>query len=160
MVVTQNLTNLSARKLTGSPYLTYIISAVPKRINFTSRILHTKLPGFFNASYRNSVPYNDSRMFKTNGAPAGSLMLTYIDLWREIGSKADNELTDNEWIFIFEDDVDLVPLHILKSFYNHIYTQLNFSDTSYPITGRTDRSKASSDGIVRINASHLLLRFY
>lgn len=136
MSVANHSSPIRSRKHNGPPYSTYILSAVAKRINFTSRILNTRLPGFFNITYRNCVPYNDSRIFKTSGIAAGSLMLTYIDLWKEIGSKPAEELDENEWVFIFEDDVDLVPLHILKDFYNKIYTTLNFSNVSYPIAGK------------------------
>lgn len=116
-------------------YLTYIISAVPQRLNFTSTVLNTRLPGFFNTHYKLSVPHNDSRIFYKAGIHAASLMLTYIDLWREIGSKPDTELSQNDWVFVFEDDVDIVPIGILKAFYSKVYLHLNGSATSTVLAG-------------------------
>lgn len=121
--------------LKNGSYLTYIMFAVPNRFNFTKSVLDTRLPGFFNATHRQCVLYNDSRMYKHAGLGAASLMLSYIDLWREIGSKSDTELADNDWIFLFEDDVDIIPLSILKSFYPKLYLKWSKTGQSKSLGG-------------------------
>lgn len=119
----------------NSSYLAYIMSAIPHRLNFTKSVLEARLPGFFNITHRKCVPLNDSRVYKNAGEGAGALMISYIDLWREIGSKPDEELADNDWIFLFEDDVDIIPLDILRKFYSKVYLKWNRHGQSKSLAG-------------------------
>lgn len=122
----------------NTPYLTFIISAVPARRNFTMTTLNTRLPGFFHAKHWKTVSKTDPRIFQSGGIHAASLMLTYLDLWKDISLKAESELADDDWVFLFEDDVDIVPLGILEAFYNEIYTQWNKTNPSKALAGRID----------------------
>ena len=123
------------RQPKNGSYLTYIMFALSNRLNFTKSVLDTRLPGFFNATHRRCVPHNDSRMYRNGGVGAGALMLSYIDLWREIGAKPDSELADDDWVFLFEDDVDIIPLEILKSFYPKLFVQWSRTGQSQSLAG-------------------------
>ena len=119
----------------NASFLTYIMFSVANRFNFTKSIFDTRLPGFFNASHRYCVPKNDSRVYSNAGLGAGSLMLSYIDLWREIGSKPDSELDDDDWIFLFEDDVDIIPWEILRKFYPKLFLKWSRIGLSQALAG-------------------------
>ena len=118
-----------------SPYLGFVVSAVPNRFNFTKSTLNSWLRGIFNLTHRKSVNKTDPRIYGSVGVGAASLMLTYIDLWKEIALKPASELAENDWIFLFEDDVDIVPLVILETFYNRIYMQWNQTNPSIALAG-------------------------
>lgn len=104
-------------KRRGPPYLTYIISNLPKRLNLTRTSLISRIPFYFNIHHRQPVPHDDLRIRQHGDMNMSSLLLTYVDLWSEFGWKKTDEYNDNDWIFIFEDDVDIVPREIIEKFY-------------------------------------------
>ncbi|CAF4868591.1 unnamed protein product, partial [Rotaria magnacalcarata] len=110
----------------GTPYLAYIISGIPQRYNSTLMQLRDALPGFFNFNRKQPVSHNDSRILRTGDVKVSSLLLTYIDLWNDIGARSAIELRDNDWIFLFEDDVAIIPRSIIKSFYKTIYEKWKY----------------------------------
>lgn len=120
----------------GSPYLTYIVSAIPKRLNSTMKNLHEKMPGFFNMQHKKSVSFNDSRILRSGDMKVSSLLLTYVDIWSYFGSRPENEFTDNDWIFLFEDDVDIVPMSLIESFQPKLYPKWNHSSPNHYLEGR------------------------
>ena len=107
----------SLTKTKSRPYLAYIINGVPRRENFTQNILKKRLPGIFNIVKRTAVPHNDTRVVRHGDKHVSALLLTHIDLWTEFGSKLETEYSDHDWVFIFEDDVDIVPPNIAETFY-------------------------------------------
>ena len=119
----------------GAPYLAFIISMVPVRFNATHTNLNNVLPGYFNIQHKQPVSTNDSRIISGTSKEALALLLTYIDLWSEIGAKAELELTDDDWIFLFEDDVNTVPFHIIEKFHPQIYAKWNYSNPNSSIAG-------------------------
>ena len=130
-------------KKRGPPYLTYIVSAIPKRFNSTMTNLQGKMPGFFNIHHKQSVSYNDSRILRTGDMKVSSLLLTYVDLWSYFGSRPDNEFTDTDWIFLFEDDVDIVPLSIIERFHPKLYAKWNYSSPNHSLAGRNSIEASS-----------------
>ncbi|CAF5177747.1 unnamed protein product, partial [Rotaria magnacalcarata] len=91
-------------------------------------------PGFFNITLKQCVSHNDSRIMGHRQINVGSLLLTHVDIWDEIGSRSDHELGHNDWVFVFEDDVSVVPPEIMKSFYGKIYTAWDYKNPN-PILG-------------------------
>lgn len=136
-----NITQSSSHRKKGAPYLAYIISAIEKRRNFTMNCLNERLPGFFNISHRSAVSHNDSRIVRNGDRQVSSLLLSHIDLWTEFGSKPEAEYADDDWLFIFEDDVDIVPLHIVESFYPNVYKQWTTKNASQALRGKTIQQK-------------------
>lgn len=118
-IVTE-IKTVRSSKYHGPPYLAYIISSVPGRFNPTLNNLNTILPGFFKIKIREPVLQNDSRIPSRVEASVGSLLLTNIDLWSELGWNSASTLNDKDWIFIFEDDVRIAPLPMIESFYGKI----------------------------------------
>ena len=112
----------------GPPYLTYIISSLPQRLNSTMKELKAGLPRFFNINHKLPVPLNDSRILRSGDVHVSSLLLTYVDLWRSFGSRPEAEYRDGDWMFVFEDDVGIVPPHIMKAFYGKIYKKWKYSN--------------------------------
>ena len=123
------------QKANRSSYPAFIISAVTDRFNFTKSNLNTRLPGFFDVTHRKSVNATDPRIYGSFSFGAASLMLTYIDLWKEIALKPASELAENDWVFLFEDDVDIVPLGIIQGFYNKIYIEWSKTNETKGLTG-------------------------
>jgi hypothetical protein len=124
-----NLTPKQLRNKRGPPYLTYILSSVPRRFNFTVKSLTSGLPGFFNINRKQPVSLNDSRIYHHGNPKYSSVLLTYVDLLTDIGSKSEAELTYNDWVFIFEDDANIVPAHVIRTSFGKIYAKWN---SSYP----------------------------
>ena len=119
----------------GPPYLAFIISSILARFNATNANLNKVLPGYLNIQHKQPVSANDSRMVSETSLQALSLLLTSIDLWNEIGAKAESELTDDDWIFIFEDDVDIVASDSIKYSYPEIYAKWNYSNPNNSVAG-------------------------
>jgi hypothetical protein len=130
----------------GPPYLAYVVSAIPKRLNSTIKNLQEKIPGFFDIRHKQSVSYNDSRILRTGDMKVSSLLLSYIDLWSYFGSRPECEFTDNDWIFLFEDDVDIVPMSIIERFHPKLYEKWNYSSPSHSLAGR--KSSQACSGVV------------
>lgn len=126
--------NLLVRR--GPPYLAYIISGIPQRYNSTLKQLNDALPDFFRFHHKQPVPHNDSRILRTGDMKVSSLLLTFIDLWNDIGSRPAAQLHDDEWVFFFEDDVGIVPSHIMKSFYSKIYEKWNYGNPNPSLASR------------------------
>ena len=120
----------------GPPYLTYIVSAISKRLNSTMKNLHEKMPGFFNIHHRKSVSFNDSRILRSGDMKVSSLLLTYVDLWSYFGSRPESEFADNDWMFLFEDDVDIVPMSVIESFQPKLSPKWNHSSPNHCLEGR------------------------
>lgn len=127
----------SVQKSRGPPYLTFIISSVSHRFNRTFYNLNIATPGYFNIQQRRPVLKNDSRITVNRDTKVASLLLTYVDLWDDIGARPESELRDNDWIFIFEDDVNIVPLEVVENFYPDIHTKWNYSNPNTSIAGWT-----------------------
>lgn len=146
-----NSSQSQSRQRRGPPYLTYIISVSTQRFNRTKNNLESRLPNFFNTKKKQPVSRNDSRMYR-NGADenAASLMLTFIDLWDEIGALPNTEYSDNDWVFIFEDDVNVVPNSIIQGFYPKIFAQWNYSNPNTSIAGIVEQAleMGKDDGII------------
>ena len=123
------------RKSRGPPYLAYIISSTQRRFNFTLVNLNTVLPNYFNIKQKQSVSHNDSRIFRNSDPQVSSLLLTYIDLWSDFGARSEAEFTDNDWMFLFEDDVNIVHPKIIESFHPQIYAKWNYSNPNSSIAG-------------------------
>lgn len=130
-----NITQNISKRRPGAPYLAYIISAVEKRRNFTMNCLKERLPGYFKIIQKSAVPHNDSRIVKNGDKQVSALLLAHIDLWTEFGSKPEAEYLDDDWFFIFEDDVDIVPTHIINQFYPTIYQQWLSNNSVNPLRG-------------------------
>lgn len=112
-------------------YAAYIISLNTTRYEFSRRNLERHFPNFFHFHLVSPVPLTDVRMknwrARTPYAMYMSGMLTYMDLWMELGSgKSTKHLDDNTWFFIFEDDVnvyvppDAVPNATERLHFNYI----------------------------------------
>jgi len=132
-----NSTSPHTRPARGPPYPTYIISISPNRYNRTRNNIETMVPNLFNIQIKHPVSRNDSRMY-TNGVDPGasSLMLTFIDLWTDFGAQPESAYSDNDWMFIFEDDVNVVPYSIIQGFYPKIFAQWNYNSSNSSIAGR------------------------
>lgn len=143
-------TTISSKRR-SPPYLTYIVSATPKRLNSTMTNLQDKMPGFFNIHHKQSVSFNDSRILRTGDMKVSSLLLTYVDLWSYFGSTPDNEFTDNDWIFLFEDDVDIVPMSIIERFHPKLYARWNYSSPNHSLAGRNSIGASSDTREMRRN---------
>lgn len=130
-----NSGSLHIRKKRGPPYLTYIMSSSPRRFNFTFGNLQDRVPNYFNVKLKHSVSINDSRIFYTDDIRASSLLLTYVDLWTAFGAQPETEYSDNDWVFLFEDDVDIVPYGIIERFYSKLFAQWNYSESNSSIAG-------------------------
>jgi hypothetical protein len=134
------------RESRGPPYLAFIISATTRRFNATFVNLNTALPGHFILKRKEIVSHNDSRIFRTGDRQVSSLLLTYVDLWHDFGARPEAEFTDNDWIFLFEDDVNIVPNHIISSFHPKLYAKWNYTNPNSSLAGskRLLRIKQSS----------------
>ena len=119
----------------GPPYLAFIISSMLARFNTTSTNLNSVLPGYFNIQHKQPVSTNDSRIMSGTSVSALSLLLTYIDLWNEIGAKAESELMDDDWIFLFEDDVNIVPLKFIPKLCSELNAKRNHSNLNISLAG-------------------------
>ena len=86
----------------------------------------------FNIQHKQRVSTNDSWIVSRR---VSSLLLTYIDLWNGIGAKTESELTDDDWIFLFEDDVNIVGFNIIEKFYPQIYAKWNHSNSNNSLAG-------------------------
>ncbi|CAF3293188.1 unnamed protein product [Rotaria socialis] len=134
----------------GPPYLAYIISGIPQRHNSTRKQLRDALPGFFNFNHKQPVSLNDSRILRTVDMKVSSLLLTYIDLWNDIGARSPIELRENDWIFLFEDDVAIIPRRIMKSFYKRIYEKWRYRSPNPNLAKTIEQALelAKNDGIL------------
>lgn len=120
--ITTTSTNVSTvSRNQSSPYLAYIIAFTEKRFNATFQDLTAALPGFFKIQRIQSVSHNDSRLIGAGDMQVASLLLTHISIWNEIGSKPDTEVAENDWVFVFEDDVNVVPINIMRDFHGPSY---------------------------------------
>lgn len=127
------------RRRRGPPYLTYIISISIPRYNRTRNNIEVPVPKFFNIKRRLPVSRNDSRMYRNNvDEAAASLMLTFIDLWGDFAAQSDSEYSENDWMFIFEDDVNVVPNSIIAGFYPKIFPRWNYTNPNTSIAGTNE----------------------
>lgn len=136
----KTLSNRISSSLTrrrGPPYTAYIISYSDRRFNATLYDITTALPGFFNMSRKQAVSINDSRINRASDLGVSSLLLSHIDVWNEFGSKAASERCDDDWVFVFEDDVGVIPYEIIRNFHTQAY--MSWNDT-YPYPIVTSRS--------------------
>lgn len=117
----KNSTKTSPKARTDPPYCTFIISSIPERFNFTFNNLRSRLPGFLDVRKREPVPHSDPRIFRGGSLGVSSLLLTFIDLWVEFGWSSDDDVADDDWMFLIEDDVDIVPPPILSSYHEKKY---------------------------------------
>jgi hypothetical protein len=97
--------------------------------------LNTVLPNYFNIRHKQPVSLNDTRIYKEGHKEILSLSLTYIDLWNDFGARPEAEYTDNDWIFLFEDDVNIVPFTIIQSFHPQLYAKWNCTNPNSSIAG-------------------------
>ncbi|CAF4596725.1 unnamed protein product [Rotaria magnacalcarata] len=139
LLIVNNRNSSHSQSYRGQPYLAYIITSTSPRFNFTYIELTTALPKFFKIIRKSSVSHNDSRIVRRGDVRVLSLLLTHIDTWHDIESRSDRELGENDWAFVFEDDVAIVPPAIMKSFYGKIYTAWNYAKPN-PILGSKDFS--------------------
>jgi hypothetical protein len=135
-----NSTARHLRESRGPPYLAFIISSSPRRFNATLINLNTALPGYFNIQHKQPVSHNDSRILRHGDKQVSSLLLSYIDMWRDFGAKPEVEFTDNDWVFLFEDDVNVASVSLIKSFNPQIAVKWNISNPHTLLAG----SKRSS----------------
>lgn len=119
IVTSRHMSALSPSR--GPPYSAYIIAHTEKRFNATFDNLTNALPGFFNIQRIQSMSYNDSRIAGAGDLRVASLLLTHINIWNEFGSKSDTDVGENDWVFVFEDDVGVIPISIMKRIYRPIY---------------------------------------
>ncbi|CAF3191257.1 unnamed protein product [Rotaria socialis] len=111
----------------GQPYLAYVITSTHRRFNSTYKQLTNALPRFFNIIRRQSVSHNDSRIMGHAQVNVLSLILTHISVWDEIGSKSENELGENDWVFVFEDDIGVVTAPLVKFIYKRIHARRRYA---------------------------------
>ncbi|CAF3824585.1 unnamed protein product [Rotaria sp. Silwood1] len=149
-----NSSSRNIRNSSGPPYLAYIISSIPARFKFTKSNLNNALPNYFNIKKKQSVPYNDSRINFHSSIQFSSLLLTYVDLWNEIGAKPNAELKENDWIFLFEDDVNIVNITLIERFYQQIYAKWKYKDPQHSLKGIIEQGlkMAKDDGILYFGA--------
>ncbi|CAF4471022.1 unnamed protein product [Rotaria socialis] len=153
-LIVNNRNSSHSQSYRGQRYLAYIITSTSPRFNATYTELTTALPKFFKIIRKPSVSHTDSRIVPNNYVRVSSLLLTHIDTWHEIGSKSDHELGENDWVFVFEDDVGIVPPAIMNSFYRKIYTIWKYAKPN-PILGKTIEEGlklAKNDGILYLGA--------
>jgi hypothetical protein len=105
------------------------------RLNATLTNLKTALPGYFNIKHKQSVPFTDSRIVLNGDKYASSLLLSFIDIWMDLGARSEAELKDNDWIFIFEDDVNIVSMDVIQRFYPEIHAKWKYSNPNSSIAG-------------------------
>ncbi|CAF4063522.1 unnamed protein product [Rotaria magnacalcarata] len=111
----------------GQPYLAYIITSTDRRFNSTYKELTNALPRFFNIICKQSVLHNDSRIMGHGQVNVLSLILTHISIWDEIGSRSENELGENNWVFVFEDDIGVVTATAVRRLYRKIDARRNYA---------------------------------
>lgn len=138
---TNTSTTSYSSKSRPPPYLTYIISNIPRRFNFTLKNLQTALPNYFDIKHKQSVSLNDSRIFRNNDQSASSLLLTYIDVWRDFGARPEAEYSDGDWMFLFEDDVNVVSTDLIRNIYPKIYAKWNYTNSNTSLAGEFVRKK-------------------
>ncbi|CAM2707179.1 unnamed protein product [Rotaria socialis] len=158
LVTVNNENSLHSKSHRGQPYLAYIITSTSRRFNSTYTELAIALPGFFNIIRKECVSQNDSRIMGHGQINVASLLLTHVDIWDEIGSRSDHELGQNDWAFVFEDDVSIVPPEIMKGFYGKIYTAWKYKNPN-PILGKTIEEglkMAKNDGILYLGTCGLV----
>ena len=144
----------------GPPYLAFIISPMPKRLNATLTNLQTVLPGYFNIKHKQSVPFTDSRIVLKGDKYASSLLLSFIDIWTDLGAKSEAELKDNDWIFIFEDDVNIVSMDVIQRFYPQIYAKWNYSNPNTSIAGSKRLFRIKLFECTHIDSSYKVMSIY
>lgn len=119
------------------PYPAYIISSKDDRFNFTQTNLNKALPNYFDIKRKYSVLHNDTRISRFGLPQVSSLLLTYIDLWSEIGKTPKRQLEDNDWVFIFEDDVNILVNEIIQQFHTELFNRWNHTDDQHSLRGMT-----------------------
>lgn len=127
----------SLKSKQGPPYLTYIISAIPGRFNLTRTSLETRLPGYFKIHQRRPVPHDDRRIRRFDDLNVSSLLLTHIDLWSQFGWNDDQRYGDHDWFFVFEDDVDILPLDVIEELRQKNQSVSNVTKVAQSLAGKS-----------------------
>ncbi|CAF1416860.1 unnamed protein product, partial [Didymodactylos carnosus] len=129
----------------GPPHPAYVLSSVPARYSFTVSNIEKALPGYFKFEHFQAIPFNDTRI--NGNVRQSSNLLSHIDMWLNLSSRSDHEYGDNDWCFVFEDDVNIVDL---KNHFPHIYSKWNYSNPHHSLRGIIEQALklADLDGIL------------
>lgn len=123
------------KNLYKSPYLAYIISRNPENYEMVKNKLETRLPGFFKIYKKDMVEKNDTRMPDHLDINLMSLLFSHVDVWDHVGATSDEEIGENQWIFLFTDDVDIISMNAIDGFYSDIYDRWKHGDRKHSLEG-------------------------
>lgn len=118
-----------ARTIYGPPYLAFIVSPSFDRYYSAKQNLEQALPGYFKIEHFRSVSLKDPRIERSDNSKKKSLLLSFADMWLNVSSRF--EYDENDWIFLFEDDVNIVNIKEISL----IYSKLNFTNPQYSLVG-------------------------